>query len=110
VTFLLDQASQSLQVDKPIRGSASCDALAAQATAAGLFVPEGDVDPDKLATGSIFLVRDTPTDWTHTGIVVEALEETFSTIEGNTNDAGHHEGVEVCARSRGYAKKDFVTF
>ena len=58
--------------------------------------------------GSIFLVRDTATDWTHTGIVTGADLDSFDTIEGNTNDDGLREGTEVCARSRGYTAKDFV--
>jgi hypothetical protein len=32
----------------------------------------------------------------------------FDTIEGNTNDDGNREGFEVCARSRGFAKKDVI--
>ena len=59
--------------------------------------------------GSIFLVRRTPTDWTHTGLVTDAVPVAFDTIEGNTNDDGDREGFEVCSRSRGYASKDFIT-
>jgi hypothetical protein len=44
----------------------------------------------------------------HTGLVVRAGQETFETIEGNTNDAGDREGYEVCQRVRGYAGKDFI--
>jgi hypothetical protein len=41
-------------------------------------------------------------------MVVDVDTDTFRTIEGNTNDAGDREGYEVCARTRGYDKKDFV--
>ncbi|PPK96144.1 putative peptidoglycan binding protein [Kineococcus xinjiangensis] len=108
VTFVLHQAAQSLGVPAPIAGSASCDVLAAQGGGAGLFVAEADVEYKDLPTGSLFLVRSRPGDWTHTGLVVEAREDDFDTIEGNTNDDGSREGYEVCARARGYAGKDFV--
>ena len=47
-------------------------------------------------------------DWTHTGIVFSLSEETFESIEGNTNDSGDREGYEVCKRIRSYGGKDFV--
>jgi hypothetical protein len=50
----------------------------------------------------------TPSDWTHTGIVVQTAREIITTIEGNTNDDGHREDYEVCTRMRGYANIDFV--
>jgi peptidoglycan hydrolase-like protein with peptidoglycan-binding domain len=40
VTFVLSQAAESLQVDKPLDGSFSCDSLAAQAREAGRFLAE----------------------------------------------------------------------
>jgi len=108
VRFLLKQATQSLEIPMPFQGSGSCDSLASQGKAAGLFVSERDVDPDSLPPGSIFLVRRTSTDWTHTGLVTEPGDAAFDTIEGNTNDDGHREGYEVCARTRGYGRKDFI--
>lgn len=108
VTFLMNQAAQTLEVDLPIEGSFSCDSLAAQAKATNRFLRETDASPSEIAPGSIFLVRRTSTDWTHTGIVTDATTQTFDTIEGNTNDEGVREGFEVCARTRGYDSKDFV--
>jgi hypothetical protein len=58
--------------------------------------------------GSIFLDRRTSTDWTHTGLVIAFHDNVFETIEGNTNDSGGREGYEVCKRTRGYARKDFI--
>ena len=107
-TFLLKQATESLQTDMPIQGSFSCDSLAAQAKAAGLFVSEEEARQQEIPPGSLFLVRRTRTDWTHVGIVEAAHERHFETIEGNTNDEGNREGYEVCARSRGYTNKDFI--
>lgn len=107
-TFMIRQAVESLQLNMPLRGSFSCDNLAAQAKAAGLFVSEAEARDREIPPGSLFLVRRTSTDWTHVGIVEEAHELHFETIEGNTNDDGVREGYEVCARSRGYTNKDFV--
>jgi len=106
--FVMQQAADSRSVRAPIGGSPSCDTLAAQARAAARFLAEKDVTADKVPAGSIFLVRRTSTDWTHTGLVTECHHDAFDTIEGNTNDDGSREGYEVCSRSRGYAKKDFI--
>jgi hypothetical protein len=107
VSFVLAQASESARARMPIAGSVSCDQLAAQAKAANRFLAESDAAAG-LPPGSIFLVRKTPTDWTHTGFVAEARPDLFYTIEGNTNDDGEREGYEVCTLSRGYKNKDFV--
>jgi hypothetical protein len=107
-TFVLAQAAESIEAAMPIAGSFSCDVLAAQGGDTGRFVADDSVPMADLTPGSIFLVRRTSTDWTHTGIVTQAYDDAFDTIEGNTNDAGARDGIEVCARSRGYASKDFI--
>jgi hypothetical protein len=78
-----------------------------QAKAKNRFLAEPE--RDTLRPGSLFLVRKSPTDWTHTGIVVEIHPEFFRTIEGNTNDDGVREGYEVCTLTRSYTSKDFVS-
>lgn len=110
VTFILQQATESLNVSMPIPGSFSCDKLVTQARDADLFLSEADARNSEIPPGSIFLVRDAEDDnnWTHAGIVEKADELDFQTIEGNTNDAGDREGYEVCSRSRGYGHKDFI--
>ncbi len=108
VTFLLQQAAESLQITPPINGSFSCDSLVAQAKAAGCFVSETEARTRTIPPGSLFLVRRTATDWTHVGLVTVAHELHFETIEGNTNDDGAREGYEVCSRARGYTGKDFI--
>lgn len=115
VSFLLNQATETLRMNHPVPGSFSCDSLAAQGMNAGLFVKEsaianGTTTISDLPAAGIFLVRRTNTDWTHTGIVTRFNEGYFDTIEGNTNDDGNREGYEVCARTRGYQGKDFITF
>jgi hypothetical protein len=101
--FCLKQACGSLGRNLPVAPSFSVDELAASAKSKGCFVGREEIGP-----GGLFLVRSTPTDWTHTGIVVATDTELFRTIEGNTNDDGSREGYEVCARRRGYQKMDFI--
>jgi len=108
VTFILRQATESLNIGMPIPGSFSCDTLVAQARAAGLFLSEAEARSTEIPPGSLFLVRRTDTDWTHVGLVQNTQELFFQTIEGNTNDEGDREGYEVCSRSRGYTNKDFI--
>jgi hypothetical protein len=108
VSFILHQAVESLQVIPPVAGSASCDSLAAQARSCGRFLSEAEARQVTIGAGSIFLVRKSMSDWTHTGFVVESRQDDFGTIEGNTNDEQSPEGYEVCALSRGYARKDFI--
>ena len=93
----------------PIEGSFSCDLLAAQAKEAGLFPAEAQTETTKPKAGAIFLSRRTSNDCTHTGIVARAGAAAVETIEGNTNDEGSREGYEVCARTRGYTSRDFIT-
>jgi hypothetical protein len=106
-TFVLKQACALMGVPSPLAGSFSCDELAKQAKGKGIFLDEQRA-PHELRPGSLFLVRKSATDWTHTGIVAEVHPEFFRTIEGNTNDDGVREGYEVCTLTRAYASKDFV--
>jgi hypothetical protein len=109
--YILKQACHTLDISPPITPSFSCDSLAADAKQRGVFLKESQVeDKTDIAQGSIFLVRRTSTDWTHTGIVTSTGDDCFETIEGNTNDEGNREGYEVCERIRGYKKKDFIVF
>jgi len=109
VSYLLKQAGTSLGVRVPFGTSPSCDVLACNAKAKGIFLAESKIsDPTSIPPGSIFLSRRTPADWVHTGIAVRADAGVMHTIEGNTNDGGSREGYEVCARLRGYKKKDFI--
>ncbi len=108
VTFCMQQAAEALDMPMPIKGSFSCDTLAAQAKNAGIFLTERATAPDQIPMGAIFLVRRTSTDWTHTGLISQAEATVFQTIEGNTNDDGSSNGYEVCSRRRGYSKKDFI--
>ncbi|MCP3064954.1 peptidoglycan-binding protein [Myxococcus sp. K38C18041901] len=109
-TFCLNQAARTLGTPMPLERTFSSDLLAAQGRARERFVSSLSAPPDRarIRPGSLFLRRRTPGDWSHAGIVTEVDEETFQTIEANTNDEGAHEGYEVCARTRGFKNVDFV--
>lgn len=103
VSFVILQACQSLGVSQPIISSWGCDALATDAIKKGRLVGRDCVEP-----GSIFLIRKSSGDWSHTGIVTAVELEHYHSIEGNTNDDGIPEGYEVCSRTRGYSRVDFI--
>jgi hypothetical protein len=83
------------------RISPSCDVTAARALHDGRWSSTPIV-------GGLFLVRRTPTDWTHMGIVMDAGPGWISSWEGNADDEGGREGHEVCSRTRGISRLDFV--
>ncbi|MFP2906797.1 peptidoglycan-binding protein [Pyxidicoccus sp. 3LFB2] len=109
-TFCVQQAARTLGVPMPVARTYSCDTLASFARERGRFLSTLTSPPERtlIHPGSLFLRRRTATDWEHAGIVTEVDEETFQTIEGNTNDEGRGEGYEVCARTRGFKNMDFV--
>lgn len=109
VSFLIRQACQSLCIEPPLVTSPSCALMAESAISRRLYLSEAEAVKHRgeEVTGAVFFVRK-PNQWIHTGIVVEAFPEHFTTIEGNTNDEGSSEGYEVCQRSRGYENKDFI--
>ena len=95
VFYCINQACRTMAVTHPLRTTFSCDRLAERGKRLNLFVSENHVASLSaseretfLPPGTIFLRRKTPTDWTHTGLVVRADEETLETIERNTNDEG----------------------
>ncbi|MGZ8379667.1 MAG: protein with peptidoglycan-binding domain protein, partial [Gemmatirosa sp.] len=102
------QAAHALGVPVPVVRTFSCDVLAGSATANRCFVGGTTPGAREITPGSLFLVRRTRNDWEHVGIVTSIEGDVFRTIEGNTNDAGHREGYEVCARVRAFDRKDFV--
>lgn len=112
VSFVIRQACVALGRRVPFPKTYSCDILGANGQERNLFVAERDINRANSAAvlppGTVFLNRRVSGDWTHTGFLMAAGEDTFATIEGNTNDEGSREGYEVCSRTRGYPDKDFV--
>lgn len=108
VCFCLQQAATTLGERLPIKTTFSCDVLAESAKLRGLFV-DGDSDARRdVAPGWLFLVRRMRSDWQHVGIVTDVDDESFDTIEGNTNDEGSANGYEVASRTRTFVGRDFV--
>jgi hypothetical protein len=116
VTLIMQQAYFYRGERPPIKGSVSCDTLAAQAKEAGLFVGHNEITSgrrpwEEFGEACVFLRRRTSTDWTHTGIATAGTgdpdELVFATIEGNTNDEGSREGFEACRRKRSVGGSDY---
>lgn len=110
VSSILKQASDSAGQKTPVVISDSCSGLSNNAKKNGLFLSERTLiaDKTKLKPGFIFLSREFPGYWTHTGIVIDIEDDIFHTIEGNTNDEGSADGYEVCRRIRSFDAKDFI--
>lgn len=110
VSYILQQACGSLGLPVPLKYSFSCYLMAKEAQEKLIFLAEKKLDtvPKHQLNGSIFLVKKGSSEWSHTGIVLQAERDFFITIEGNTNDDGSPEGYEVCQRTRGYSGKDFI--
>lgn len=111
VCTILKQACESLGTSTPITPSTSCDDLAASAKKNNCFLAakdaagNGGIDP-----GTIFVLqsKQNAKDWIHTGIVSRTDGDVLFTIEGNTDHAGSSNGYEATARTRGWARKDFI--
>jgi len=90
----------------------SCDTVAMTGIRNGnlLRFEEVQDDPTKVSPGDIFLVQKSPSDWTHTGIIISVGDETFETIEGNTNNDGSHNGNRVCKRIRNFMNSKLDVF
>ena len=107
--FVLKQATESAGVDMPIVKSFGVDQLAFSARTRPLHRGVGRRQPPQgEARGPVSDAKDNPNDWSHVGIFVSGSAEAFTSIEGNTNDEGSFEGFEVCTRTRGWDKKDFI--
>lgn len=111
VCTVLEQAYKAHDQKPPFPQTYSCDAIAKMSSTKMVCVGGGEQAIDKkLRAGSIFLIRKSPTDWIHAGIVTRfGTGEIFETIEGNSNDEGSRNGHEVCARIRSYSQRiDFI--
>jgi Putative peptidoglycan binding domain len=113
VTFILQQACTTLNQPLPIPGSFDCDVLGNQAKQKTLFVSDRDILNNSIPWTSlepccIFLCQDA-SGWHHTGFAIEKNDDdTFSTIEGNTNHNGSSDGYEVFQMVRTLNGKDFI--
>ncbi len=108
VSFILLQAAAATKGVSPLKYTLSCDNLAGDAKEKKRFMAGKGQPPADTRAPAIFLLRRTDEDWTHTGLISAFGADSFSTIEGNSNEEGSSNGFEACARHRGYDKKDFI--
>lgn len=113
VSLIVAQACRDLGAPPPFRRQVGVDQLVADARASGRFVPENDArDPtlrrSRVHPGMLFVVRSSPTDWTHTGIVLQLNDTSFDSLEGNTGGDGGTDGPNARIGNRSYANKDFL--
>jgi hypothetical protein len=109
-TFCLKQACDTLGIAMPVARTLSCDVMASSAGNKLLRQPKPS-QRAKITPGSFFLRLAThgePFTYAHTGIVVQVGADTFTSIEGNTNDEGSAEGYEVCSQTHSYKNMDFI--
>ena len=111
VSYILEQVYKE---KIPVVKSFSVDAIVNDAIKKDIFYKEENlyfVDRiKKIKPGSLWILRKLWGDWVHIGIVIEVQEDTFTAIEGNTNDRGSREGIEVSLRIRSFSRKDFIIF
>ena len=109
-TFVLEQACLASGLAMPLPRTLACDEL--QTCAADRLLSQPTPSRRRRITPGSFFLRPNPPGkkprYAHTGIVVQADLDTFKSIEGNTNDDGSAEGLEVCARVHGYRGLDFI--
>lgn len=113
VCLIVAQAARDLSVPIPFRRQVGVDQLVKDAKTDGRFIAEGTVPNaisrrSKLRPGYIFVVRDAPDDWVHTGLVLELKDQTFDTLEGNTGGDGGTDGANARQGNRPYRGKDFL--
>jgi hypothetical protein len=110
VTHIIKAAATAAGHPMPVKRTFSCDILAADANTKGKLVRGNDVvnGARGIKPGHVFLIRRTANDWVHTGLVVGVRDDTYETIEGNTNDSGDPDGYEVCRRTRAIRNVDFI--
>lgn len=100
-TFVSTIGRLALGVSWPIPMTSDVTKLARWAQDRGLFRQRPAIA--HVQGGDIFLVPNSDnTDWTHTGFIttVNRINDTISTIEGNTDGSGSREGNGVYVRSR----------
>ncbi|WP_221392545.1 peptidoglycan-binding protein [Dyadobacter sp. NIV53] len=90
----------------------SCDTVGTTGLQKGLLQRFASVrsNPEKVRPGDIFLLQKTPHDWTHTGIITKIDNDTFETVEGNTNNGGSNNGNAVLKRVRNFRTSKLDVF
>jgi len=105
VSFVLEQAvCQNEGTIMPIAPSVSSSQLARNAKAQNRFVETIKNSKDMV----IFVLKGGDTGYKHTGFGYDFDNDTFKTIEGNTNYEGSADGDTVSKRTRKTSSCDFI--
>lgn len=82
----------------------SCDVLGGFAQKQNQLLRNKSLKQDSrtVKPGDLFLISRTASDWTHVGIIEAIGDGVFTTLEGNTNQAGSREGIAVMRRLRNF--------
>ncbi|MGB3338521.1 MAG: peptidoglycan-binding protein [Devosia sp.] len=113
ISTIISQAARDLKTAMPFKRQVGVDALVADAKETGRFVKENEV-PDaisrrsRLRPGDLFVVRQSSSDWTHVGILLDPKDSSFDTLEGNTEVDGGNDGANARQGNRSYTGKDFI--
>jgi len=104
VSHVVGQACRAMDIEMPFKTTWSVPSLARDAKNKGIFLSGRNGKPNP---GYIFLQK-SRRGYSHTGLVIARGINTFTSIEGNTNDDGSAEGYEVCSRTRSCKNKEYV--
>ena len=109
--FVIAQAARALGTTMPFPRQVGVSALIADAQSSGRFIAGSDVATpaarrSRLQPGCLFVIK--TGQQSHTGIVTDVRDDSFSTVEGNTNEDGGDRGFEAIAQTRNYTNKDFI--
>lgn len=114
VQTILDQSCSQLNKDfrKLLPLTYSCDTAGTTALNKGLLSRFTAVrnNPAVVKPGDFFLLQKTANDWEHTGIITAIHQDTFDTIEGNTNTDGSSNGNGVYKRVRNFRSSKLDVF
>lgn len=106
VQAIIDQACSQLNKDfrtlMPL--TYSCDTVGSKGLEKKILSRYTAIrnNPGVAKPGDIFLLQKSSFDWTHTGIITAVDDDTFETIEGNTNLGGSRNGNAVLRRVRNF--------
>ena len=114
VQTIIDQAASAVGKDfrqlMPV--TFSCDTVGTVGLQKGVLLRSAAVrnDASRVQPGDVFLLVQSPHDWIHTGLIVNVGDETFETIEGNTNAGGSTNGTGVFRRVRNFTRAKLDVF
>ncbi|AUP79061.1 peptidoglycan-binding protein [Flavivirga eckloniae] len=114
VQGIIDQALSlhDMKFTKIMPLTYSCDVVGMKGLEHDSLIRNSKIEqqPNLVKPGDILLIRRSWHDWTHTAIIIDVEDETFTTIEGNTNRSGSRNGDGVYKRVRNFQKSNLDVF